>query len=101
MIQQDNPAKELDSTTGEEETDAVFINRVCTVDNPMMNAVVLTDTNSQSGVSLISGNFTRDRSAGFKDNVVIDFILSHAVNAPVSVAGQIDPVTFKTTVQLR
>lgn len=101
LVQQDNPIKDTDPATGKEETDAVFVNRVCTPDNPMVAATVLTDTNPQSGVSLINGSFTIDRSAGFKDGVKINFSLSHAVKALPSVAGQIDPVTFETTIQLR
>ncbi len=100
LIQQDNPVKQLDPATGKEETDTVFVNRVCTSDNPMPAALVLTDTNPQSGVS-INGSFARERSAGFKDGVKINFTLSPAVNALPSVAGQIDPVRFETTIQLR
>lgn len=101
LIQQDNPAKQTDPATSKEETDTVFVNRVCVVDNPMIGAVVLTDTNPQNGVSLISGSFERGRQAGFKDIVTIKFSLGPGKEAPKAIAGQIDPVTFQTTIELR
>ncbi len=67
----------------------------------MPTPVILTDTKSQTGISVESGLFTRDRSAGFKDQVTIKFIVKPGVQAPAAVAGQIDPVTFQTTVELR
>ncbi len=69
--------------------------------DPSVNPQIITDTNSQSGISVVSLIFTRNRVAGFKDGVTISFSLSPAVLAPPSVAGQIDPVTFETTIQLR
>ncbi len=69
--------------------------------DPSINPQIITDTNSQSGISVASLIFTRNRVAGFKDGVSINFSLSPAVKAPPSVAGQIDPVTFETTIQLR
>ena len=101
LIQQDNPVKQMDPATGKEETDSVFVNRVCVLDNPMINPIVLTDTNVQNGVSLKSGSFIRERPAGFKEGVKINFSLGPAVQALPSVAGQIDDVVFETTIQLR
>lgn len=101
LIQKDNPEKQTDSATGKEETDPVFVNRVCLFSDPMPQATVLTDTNSQKGVSVVTGQFTRNRPAGFSDQVTIKFDLKSGVGAPPSVAGQIDPVSFETTIQLR
>lgn len=62
---------------------------------------ILTDTNPQTGVSVVSGSFTRSRQAGFRDIVTIKFDLVPGVKAPQVVAGQIDAVTFQTTIELR
>lgn len=101
FIQQDNPVKEIDPVTGEEYADPAFINKVCAPVDPMLNPVILTDTNSQTGISVANGLFTRDRSAGFMDQVTIKFDIGPGVGAPQAVAGQIDPVTFQTTISLR
>lgn len=81
-----------------------FIDNVCTdpigTDSSELPRI-LTDNNLQNGVSLTSGSFTLDKQAGFKDGVKINFSLSAATEALPSVAGQIDPVTFETTIQLR
>ena len=103
LIQQDNPAKQnvQDSNPPSEETDSEFKNRVCTIDDSMSEALIITDTNLQTGVSVENGLFTRDSPAGFLDQVTISFVLKPAVNASQAVAGQIDPVSFQTTIQLR
>jgi len=103
LIQQDNPAKQnvQDSNPPSEETDSEFKNRVCTIDDSMSEALIITDTNLQTGVSVENGLFTRDRSAGFLDQVTISFVLKPAVDVSQAVAGQIDPVSFQTTIQLR
>lgn len=62
---------------------------------------VLTDTNPQTGVSVESGTFTRVRSAGFRDQVTIKFELKPGKKVFQAIAGQIDAVSFQTTVQLR
>lgn len=97
LIQQDNPIKPDD------QSDSDFITNVCLPTNPMSTPVILTDTNTQSGVSakVISALFTRNTQAGFKDSVAVQFTLSPGVSAPAAVASQVDPVTFQTTVQLR
>ena len=99
LIQQDNPAKQ--TVLGIEETDPEFINRVCTLTDPMQGVNILTDTNPQTGVSAVNGLFTRSRQAGSRDSVTIRFDLSPGISAPAVIAGQIDPVTFQTTIQLR
>lgn len=109
MIVSDNPAKQIDPDTNKDETDTAFKNRVCGSADTMTSADILTDTNSQSGVLVdciesdcnTNPIFQPNKLAGFKDAVTIKFQLSHALNAPPAVAGQIDPVTFQTTIQLR
>ncbi len=97
LIQQDSPTK------GALENDTAFIARVCLPNDPMTTPIILTDTNTQSGVSVnvISTLFTRNSLSGFKDSVTVQFTLGPGVAAPAAVASQIDPVTFQTTVQLR
>ena len=95
-IQQDNPIP-----TAVESDPKLFIDRVCNPQDPMPPEGSLTDTGLQSGIKVMSGSFTRNRQAGFKDAVRINFIFGPGVGAPKAVAGQINPVTFETTVQLR
>ena len=103
LIQQDNPVKTnvAGSNPLREETDAEFRNRVCNISDTMPQAAILTDTNLQAGVSVENGQFTRDRAAGFKDQVTIKFDLKPGLGVPQSAAGQIDAVSFQTTIQLR
>ncbi len=105
LIEQDNPTKQIDQVTGKEETETVFINRICADADPMPLPTILTDTNSQTGISVIANNsqpfVTRSKLSGFKDTVTIQFALKPGVGAPQSLAGQIDSVNFETTIQLR
>lgn len=110
QIQQDNPQPDpatpciQNSPTPAPRTTQAFINAVCASSDPMdsLNKRILTDTNTQSGVSVNSGAlFTRNRQSGFKDGLTVSFTLSPGIHAPAVVAGQIDPVTFQTTVQVR
>ena len=80
---------------------ADFYITVCADTDPMVSPNILTDTNPQSGVSVRSGLFTRNTEPGYKDSVTVSFILGAGADAPSVVAGQIDPVTFQTSVQLR
>lgn len=100
LIQQDNPVQ---PETGNNSDINLFKDNVCTdpmgTDAPVINT--LTDTDLQSGVSAENGSFNKNPQAGFKDTVTIKFQLTHALNAPAAVAGQIDPVNFETTIQLR
>ncbi|MBI4038611.1 type II secretion system protein [Candidatus Daviesbacteria bacterium] len=98
-IQQDNPVKQINVQTGKEETDPEFANRICL--DPMPDPVVITDTNTKTGVSVENGSFTRNRSAGFADLVTIQFDLKPGVSAREAATGSIDPVNFTTTIQLR
>ncbi len=61
----------------------------------------LTDDNINSGVSVQSGSFQRSQLPGYKDSVVISFVIKPGVSAPASIAAQVSPVTFTTTVNLR
>ncbi|MBI2018655.1 prepilin-type N-terminal cleavage/methylation domain-containing protein [Candidatus Daviesbacteria bacterium] len=101
LIQQDNPAKQIDPATGQEETDPAFVNRICGPADPMVLPIVLTDTHPQSGVSLASGSFSLNRQAGFKDNVKITFELTPGVRALPVLVSEIGAITFETTIQLR
>ncbi len=91
-IQQDSPVVGSDIN--------LFIYNVCSTDL-LPPVITLTDTNSQSGVSVMSGLFTRNKQPGFKDSVTVFFKLGSGVGIPTAVSSQIDPVTFQTTVQLR
>lgn len=104
LIQQDNPTKQIPEGQSQEETDPDFEKRVCGDQDPMnrsTNVTTLTDTNLQTGVSVKNGSFTRDESAGFKDQVTIQFEVKPGVGVSPSVSGQIDAVTFQTTINLR
>lgn len=103
----DTPVKRI--LNGREYPDKDFINKVCADNDPMLpEAATLTDTNTQTGVSVdcVASNctlnpfFLRGTAVGYKDQVTIKFDLKPAVDAS-KVVGQIDPVTFQTTVQLR
>lgn len=100
-IQQDNPVKQILSGSQREETDGELRNRICSGSDPPLSPVILTDTNLQTGVSVSDGLFERNRVSGFRDQVTVKFKISPGLGAPPVVAGQIDPVEFQTTVQLR
>lgn len=95
-IAQDNPQEDADETYED------FINRVCSPTDFLLDQhVILTDTNLQTGISVFSGSFKLDDKPGFKISLTIEFLLKPGLQAPAVVSGQIDPVTFQTTVQLR
>lgn len=91
VIQPPPPAPESDLR--------LFINNLCI--GPSQSPQILTDTNPQTGVSLENGSFSRSQQPGSKDVVTIKFNLLPGKKAPQAVAGQIDAVTFETTIQLR
>lgn len=104
LIQQDNPSKQpvAGSNPPREETDSELKNRICAVANQMSQPpTILTDTNPTTGVSVENGSFTPDKSAGFRDQITIKFNLNPGVEAPEVIRGQIDAVSFQTTIQLR
>lgn len=82
----------------------LFLNNVCTdllgTDSPTPPQV-LTDTNTQTGVSVKNGSFSRSEKSGSKDTVTITFQVGPGVSVSPVLAGQIDPVRFTTTILLR
>lgn len=100
LIQRDNPTKQVVQETGVLETDQAFINRICGIDD-IMSPTVLTDITPETGVSVVSGTFIRSIQAGSKDSVWVQFTLGPGAKAPSVIVGQIDPVVFQTTVELR
>lgn len=95
LIKQDNPVKQAETDTG-------FINRVCSVNDLMSSqAIILTDTNSKTGVSISGGLFTRSKQTGFKDVVTIQFDVGPGAGVIAGTSFSVDPVNFKTTIQLR
>lgn len=83
-----------------------FAQQVCsdpmgidTEDNALVT--LLTDTNPGSGVSIKGGFFKKTRAGSFKEVVEIELTIGAGVEAPASVAGQIEPVVFRTSIQLR
>lgn len=109
-IQQDNTIQPTPPATRSDIQ--VFIDGLCQTDTDLLTppVITLTDTNSQSGVSVIPVKdalgrdlpiFVRNILPGFKDNVTIRFALKPGVQAPSIVSSQIDPVAFDTTVGLR
>ncbi|MEK7617289.1 MAG: type II secretion system protein [Patescibacteria group bacterium] len=87
-----------------------FENTVC--NTSLVSPQVITDANLQTGVSIYciandcSTNpsdsvFTRNRSFGYKDKVTIRFWVKPGEGAPPAISGQIDPVVFQTTLELR
>lgn len=89
----------------------LFINSLCSSDDdPLNNAVTLTDTNPQTGVSVAKaknsvGNdlliFEKNRTAGTRDSIKVQFVLKPGAGVAPGVASQIDDIKFQTTVQLR
>lgn len=105
-IAQDNPVKMVDLATGSLQTDTAFINDICPPVSLMPRDAtqpvrILTDTNVQSGVLVDSGSFASSKPPGFKAVVTINFILKAGIGLPAAIAGQVDPVAFRTTVELR
>lgn len=106
QIQQDNPQLDPDSPCVVAVSPApppqdvnTFVISVC--NDPMINPTILTDTNTQKGVSVKSAIFGKNPSAGFKDSVTIQFEVGAGEKAPSAVVGQIDTINFQTTIQLR
>lgn len=68
------------------------------------NAAPLTDNNQTPGslgVSVQDGSFQRSRSGVAADLVTVNFKVGPGVQTSPSLYGQIDPVLFQTTIQLR
>lgn len=69
--------------------------------SPLSNAVSLTNQNITSGVSVLSGSFSRNSVSSFKDLVTISFNMGPAVNIPKTLTNTLDPIKFNTSVVLR
>lgn len=65
------------------------------------STVAISDTNTKTGVSIINGVFIRNQQSGVKDTVNLSFDVKHGIFTPDIFIDQIDPVTFRTTVELR
>ena len=61
----------------------------------------LTDRNISKGVSLTNGKFEFRPVPGFKDVVTITFSLGPAISSGANFLSSIDPVEFRTTIELR
>ncbi len=85
----------------EKDSPSDFTASTCLITDPAVSLVILTDTDPKTGVSVQSGSFSRSRQAGSKDTITVSFDLNKGVQAPEVVGGQIDPVKFQTTIQLR
>ncbi len=103
-IQQDFP---IQPSSGDNSQLDRFLANVC-IDPIGTEAQTLTDTDTKTGISVICVNyncnnrfFSRDSSPGSNDQVTIRFAIEPGVEVSPAIAGQIDPVTFQTTVQLR
>lgn len=70
-------------------------------DDPMPSADILTDTDTKTGVSIVSGSFSSSKPAGYNAAVTVEFKLKPGAGAPAVITGQIDPVAFRTTIELR
>lgn len=107
FIQQDNFVQ---PTSGYGADIKQFSIDICRTDiYSLVAPAILTDQTPQTGVSVdyIDANysanpiFARNKPAGFKDQVTIKFSLKPGVSAPSIIAGQIDPVSFQTSIGLR
>lgn len=80
-----------------------LINDICTLsDSTGVAKIILTDTNSQSGVSVLNGSsFSRSAQSGSKDSVTVSILLGPGAGVPAAISSQIDPVSFQTTIELR
>lgn len=79
----------------------LFLNRICNSADPMPLAQILTDTNPLTGVSVESGSLSVSKPPGFKAIVTVNFVLQPGVSVPQIISGQIDPVTYETSIEVR
>lgn len=90
-IQQDNPAK-----PPPERTESVLCQDLMDT-----SATIITDNHLQTGVSITNATLKKEAKSGFKDIITIQFEVAAGEKAPEAIRGQIDAVSFQTTVQLR
>lgn len=62
---------------------------------------IITDTDSLTGVFVKEGQFTRDKTSGFKDLVTVRFVLGSPIAAPKNFESQFSDEEFKTSIQIR
>lgn len=82
----------------------VFLSTICTDPagtDSISPAVAITDKDTQSGVSVQNVLFTRLPQPGFQDLITVNVTIGPAIGAPQVLSGQIDPVTFTTTIEIR
>lgn len=111
-------ASPLASPTNSRYTRFRFINPTATIngkvqeDNPasysdtmcsdvQISPITISDSNSKIGASITGGSFTRNKQAGYKDVITIQFNVLPGVDAPQIVASSIDPIPFNTSIVLR
>lgn len=100
-LDQDTPVQDLQNPNQKNINDFIKLN-LCNEQDPLQVPTLSTITdNNTMGVLVTDGVFTRDQSKGFKDVVTIDFKLSPGTELAKKTFGQIDPVSFKTSVELR
>ncbi|MBI2017858.1 prepilin-type N-terminal cleavage/methylation domain-containing protein [Candidatus Daviesbacteria bacterium] len=97
----DSPQPLPEEITPEEFINRLGQNRICSSTDPLLSPTILTDTDEEKGVLVSNGLFELDRKEGFKDSLNVKFTLEAPPGAPEALRGQIDPVIFETTIQLR
>lgn len=113
QIQQDHPTPAAGESLG------TFFTRVCNDFDPLSAPITtLTDTDSKTGVSVVyytddsqlcypadsrptDSWFDNYKPVGFKALVTINFALEPAVDASADLKSKIDPVIFKTAIEVR
>ncbi|MDO8619044.1 MAG: type II secretion system protein [Candidatus Daviesbacteria bacterium] len=100
-LDQDTPVQDLQDPNQQNINNFINLN-LCNESDPLQAPTVnaVTD-NGPSSVSVSNGVFIRNKPKGFKDVVTIDFDLSPAGDLNLKTFGQLSPVPFKTTVELR
>lgn len=80
-----------------------FLADICTLnDYPGATKLALTDTSPQTGVWVeYTQPFSRNKLSGFKDTVTVTFKLKPSQGTSLTLASQVDPVEFQTTIALR
>lgn len=80
-----------------------FLNIICSPSDLLENPVTLTDTNPETGISINydKSKFVREKKSGFKDIVTVEFEIQAGVKVPKAISQSVDPLLFKTTIELR
>lgn len=99
VIDLSNPSSTLRELT-QAGVNSYINNNLCNEQDTLLSPVSLADDSNQ-GVSVVCGSFTRDKATGYKDVVTINFRLSPALDLDKKTFGQVSPTSFKTSVGLR